>query len=99
MAVKTTDLIKLIELLPEQAKQSAYDYLLFLSNRYQPAAEPLAVERIGQIKKDYEKEIQELETEHGSLDALMRKENKTDKDRNDLDNWLFYLEQLKSLGQ
>ena len=26
----------LFELLPEQAKQSAYDYLLFLSNRCQP---------------------------------------------------------------
>jgi hypothetical protein len=99
VAVKNTDLIKLVELLPEQARKSAYDYLLFLLDRYQPAVEPLADERIGQIKKDYEKEIQEFETKYESLVALIRKENKTDKERDDLDNWLFYLEQLKSLGQ
>lgn len=99
MGVKTKDLINLFELLPEQAKQSAYDFLLFLSNRYQLAAELLADERVDQIKKDYQKEIQEFEAEHGSLEALKCKENKTDKNRDDLDNWLFYLEQLKSLGQ
>jgi len=142
--VKTKDLITLFEMLPEQAKQSAYDYLLFLSNRCQPtvaditramrsAKASLQVEGldvsdqevalvlsriqgditqteflqrvkeaaidIGQIKNDYQKEIHEFETEYGSLEALRRKENKTDKERDDLDNWLFYLEQLKELGQ
>lgn len=145
MAVKTTDLIKLVELLPEEAKQSAYDYLLFLSDRYQPTTdaditramrsakasllveglyvtdqeEALVLSRIkgeisqaeflrrakeaavdiDQIKKDYQKEIQEFENKYGTLEALRQKENKTDKDRDDLDNWLFYLEQLKLLGQ
>jgi len=142
--VKTKDLITLFELLPDQAKQSAYDYLLFLSNRYQSTvadmiramrsakaslqAEGLDVSDheaalvlsrikgditqadflqrakeaaidIGRIKNDYQKEIQEFEAEYGSLELLKRKEDKTDKERDDLDNWLFYLEQMKALGQ
>lgn len=144
MEVKTKDLITLFELLPDQAKQSAYDYLLFLSNRYQSTvadmiramrsakaslqAEGLDVSDheaalvlsrikgditqadflqrakeaaidIGRIKNDYQKEIQEFEAEYGSLELLKRKEDKTDKERDDLDNWLFYLEQMKALGQ
>lgn len=92
------DYLKLFEILPEKAKQSAYDYLLFLSKRYPPDAEPLTEERIRAIKKAYREELQEFQKKHGSLEALTKKEDKTDKDRADLDDWMFYLDQLKNLG-
>ncbi|MED0675268.1 hypothetical protein ABEV55_14700 [Aneurinibacillus thermoaerophilus] len=63
MAVSKEDVIKLFELLPEDAKQSAFDYLQFLSIRYtrpnwteidkmEPDTEPLTEEEIRQMKSD-----------------------------------------------
>lgn len=49
------------------------------------------------IIKSYREELVNLEAKHGSLETLMQKQHKTDKDRDDLDNWLFYLDQLKNL--
>ncbi|CAM3677570.1 hypothetical protein EDM52_23195 [Brevibacillus invocatus] len=63
MAVNKEDVIKLFELLPEDAKQSAFDYLQFLSIRHtrpdwkeidkmEPDAEPLTEEELRQMKSD-----------------------------------------------
>lgn len=49
------------------------------------------------IIEAYREELESLEAKHGSLEALIQKHEKTDKDRDDLDNWLFYFEQLKNL--
>jgi hypothetical protein len=36
MAISKRELIKLIELLPDEANQSAFDYLKYLSTRHRP---------------------------------------------------------------
>jgi len=51
------------------------------------------------IIESYREELENLEAKHGSLEALIQKQEKTDKDRDGLDNWLFYLDQLKNLSQ
>lgn len=63
MAVNKKDVIKLFDLLPEEAMQSAFDYLQFLSIRHtrpdwkeidklEPDTEPLTEEEIRQMKSD-----------------------------------------------
>ncbi|MFY0545672.1 hypothetical protein [Brevibacillus sp. H7] len=63
MAVSKDDVIKLFELLPEDARQSAFDYLQFLFTRHtrpdwqeiekmEPDAEPLTEEELRQMKSD-----------------------------------------------
>lgn len=63
MAISNDDLIKLVKLLPEHAKQSAYDYLQFLAIRHtrpdwseidkiKPDDEPLTDEELRQMKSD-----------------------------------------------
>jgi len=42
MAVSKQDLIKFIELLPDDANQLAYDYLKFLSIRHRPDWDEIA---------------------------------------------------------
>ncbi len=99
MGVKSEDFIRLFDLLPEPAKHSAYDFVRFLAAQHLSAAEPLSAEKVLQIKESYHQEIQEFKNKYGTLEALMQKENKTDKERDDLDNWLFYLDQLHHLAK
>jgi hypothetical protein len=63
MAINNEDLKKLVEQLPDDAKQSAFDYLQFLANRHprtdwkeidkrEPDEEPLSDEEKRQMKSD-----------------------------------------------
>lgn len=42
MAISNDDLKRLVEMLPEEAKQSAYDYLKYLSIRHRPDWDEIA---------------------------------------------------------
>lgn len=62
MAISKRELIKLIELLPDDANQSAYDYLKYLSIRHRPDRDeiaqmeddiPLSEEEERQLKESY----------------------------------------------
>lgn len=73
MATSKQELIKLIELLPEDANQSAYDYLKYLSIRHRPDWDEIKLMEPDSFPLSEEEERQLIDnTEFMSWEEAMR---------------------------